>query len=328
VLEHSQDPREKAAVLRQLAEMYYLRGLYAKAISAMEQAMFHTPGANGDPEWLFRLGEFYRDAGLGDKSAETFFRVLNSIVIGGEKNLKRYLRIARLAKFEIARIRYMEENYELAFSLFNRIELLELSEVDRETVMYYQVLSATKALRSESALTVIEDFIRQFPTSEFVPEIIYIKADVLMGLGQVAAGSAALMQLLDSVGDREDQGTSEWVFWRQQAGNRLANRFYAEGDYLVALRIYQGMVGLSESPSWRMPVVYQIGLCFEKLKMSDRAKESYAYLVQHLEKLDAARMTPALRQLSENVNWRMKLLDWRNDAEEQALDLLNNNAST
>ena len=104
--------------------LYYEQSEYTKAIDMLEQAMAKFPVLAATPERLYRLGEFYRDANLPTRSAEAFFRVINSIVVGGEKSLKRYLHLARLSKFEIARSHYMNRDYARALALFDRIELL------------------------------------------------------------------------------------------------------------------------------------------------------------------------------------------------------------
>jgi len=213
-------------------------------------------------------------------------------------------------------------------ALFDRIELLDLSREDYETVFYYKVLATIKAAQPMAGVQLIDKFLVAFAASEFVPELLYMKADVLMKAGEMDAGIAIFMRLLESSVEETSASALSRIFWHQQAGNRLANRFYAEGDYVVALRIYQGMVELSELASWRMPVVYQIALCFEKLKMPERAKQSYLYISQNLEKIDASALTPALRQLGENVSWRLKVIDWRNETEQQAAQLVNVGANT
>lgn len=328
LLEYSEKDSEVLESLSQLSEIYYASGEYTKSIDMLEQCLLKFPAQAASPERLFRLGEFYRDAELPTRAAELFFRVINSIVVGGDQNLQRYLRLARLAKFEIARSHYLNHDYARALALFDRIELLELSREDYETVFYYKVLTTFKAAQPRAGVQLIDKFLGAFPASEFVAELLYMKADVLMAAGEMDAGIAIFMRLLESSVEETSASALSRAFWHQQAGNRLANRFYAEGDYMVALRIYQGMVELSELASWRMPVVYQIALCFEKLKMPERAKQSYLYISQNLSKIDATVLSPALRQLGENVSWRLKVIDWRNETEQQATQLVNTGANT
>ena len=298
IMEYSKDTdADLLHALTQLSELYYEQSEYTKAIDMLEQAMAKFPVLAATPERLYRLGEFYRDANLPTRSAEAFFRVINSIVVGGEKSLKRYLHLARLSKFEIARSHYMNRDYARALALFDRIELLELSAENHETVLYYKILATLKLPELKAGIELIDTFMEEFPESEFLPELLYSKADVMMKLGEKDSSIALFMRLLDSAKNESDASERQRTFWHQQAGNRLANRFYAEGDYSVALRIYQGMVELSEQPSWRIPVIYQIALCFEKMAMHKRAQESYLFIEQKMKPLDADTLSPALRQI-------------------------------
>ena len=323
IIEYSKDTDANLLhALTQLSELYYEQSEYTKAIDMLEQAMAKFPVMAATPERLYRLGEFYRDANLPTRSAEAFFRVINSIVVGGEKSLKRYLHLARLSKFEIARSHYMNRDYARALALFDRIELLELSAENHETVLYYKILASLKLPDLKAGIELIDTFMAKFPESEFLPELLYSKADVMMKLGEKDSSIALFMRLLDSAKNESDASKQQRTFWHQQAGNRLANRFYAEGDYSVALRIYQGMVELSEQASWRIPVIYQIALCFEKMAMHKRAQESYLFIEQKMKLLDADTLSPALRQIKENAAWRLKVIQWRIDAEEQAANLI------
>jgi tetratricopeptide (TPR) repeat protein len=216
----------------------------------------------------------------------------------------------------------MNRDYARALALFDRIELLELSAENHETVLYYKILATLKLPELKAGIELIDTFIEEFPESEFLPELLYSKADVMMKLGEKDSSIALFMRLLDSAKNESDASERQRTFWHQQAGNRLANRFYAEGDYSVALRIYQGMVELSEQSSWRIPVIYQIALCFEKMAMHKRAQESYLFIEQKMKPLDVDTLSPALRQIKENTAWRLKVIQWRIDAEEQAASLI------
>ena len=57
----------------------------------------------------------------------------------------------------------------------------------------------------------------------------------------------------------------QWVRWQKKAGNQLANEHFEEGETLNAIEIYQKMIILDSAPKWQAPIVYQLGLCFERL---------------------------------------------------------------
>jgi tetratricopeptide (TPR) repeat protein len=247
--------------------------------------------------------------------------------VSGPDALSKYLTIARMAKFEIAKTHYEDGNYQKAFEDFERIDLLELSRENHETILYYKILAALKSAQPSLGESLIQEFIQLFPKSEFLPELSYLRAEVLMAQGQVEEASNLLIQILESFEPDsptdELSESDEFFFWKQKAGNRLANRYYTQGDYTVALRIYQGLVGLSEAPEWRLPVIYQMSLCFEKLGMYDRAKESFTYLIEDLEAIGPGEQNRLLKQLKNNAVWRLKVVEWKERTESEAASLLN-----
>ena len=66
-----------------------------------------------------------------------------------------------------------------------------------------------------------------------------------------------------------------WIYWKKKTGNYLANKFFEEGDYHSSLRVYEAMREIDMSPDWRVPVLYQIALCQEKLGLYIQAVETY-----------------------------------------------------
>ncbi|MFP4260502.1 MAG: tetratricopeptide repeat protein [Opitutales bacterium] len=311
------------SALLELSEVYYAQGEYMKAVDTLDRSLTVFPNLAGDAKNIYRLGEFYRAAGLHEKAVSIFYRVINMIIMRGSEQMEVYFPVARMAQFQIARANYESGNFDEAYAAFDRIEVLELSRENREVVLYYKILSAMKAGEAEAGEAMVEDFSREFPESDYLPELVYLRAEVLMALGRSEEATDQLVQILETFEAKTFSDSGELRFWKQQAGNRLANRYYAEGDYAVALRIYQGLVGLSEDPAWQLPVIYQMGLCFEKLGRYERAQESYTYVLEDLAQIDAEQLSRALRQLGESATWRAQVLEWRQSAESDASALLN-----
>ena len=67
-----------------------------------------------------------------------------------------------------------------------------------------------------------------------------------------------------------------WIYWKKKTGNYLANKFFEEGDYHSALRVYEAMREIDKTADWRVPVLYQIALCQEKLGLYVQAVETYS----------------------------------------------------
>jgi tetratricopeptide (TPR) repeat protein len=323
VIESTRDREELRSALLQLADCYYAAGQYLKAIEIMESCFSHFPAVAADVEYIFRMGQFYRAAGLHEKAVSLFYQVINSIVVSGPNVLEAYMSFAQMSQFEIARTHYENREYRKAFEAFDRISVLNLTPENREIILYYKVLTSLKAARPAVGKTLIESFLADFPSSEYAPELMYLRAELLENMGQVEAAKDQLVQLLTHFEKVDLTEAEEFIFWKQQAGNRLANSFYLRGDYAVALRIYQGLVGLNEAPEWRLPVIYQMSLCFEKLKMYERAIESYTFLLEDLQRIRDRDQNRLLRQLKENASWRLNVVQWKKTAEADAASLLN-----
>ena len=76
----------------------------------------------------------------------------------------------------------------------------------------------------------------------------------------------------------------QWVHWQKKAGNFLANELFEEGDTNKAVGIYQRMILLDPTPLWQAPIVYQLGLCFERIggnSYNPKAIEAYEIITNN-----------------------------------------------
>ena len=135
-----------------------------------------------------------------------------------------------------------------------------------------------------------------FPQSPYVPESHYLLALTYEQLNQDEESIAELLLLLkeadfnpeliadletgNAVRDRDLLTISKmkaiWAFWKKKTGNYLANKFFEESEFFNAYRIYSALRDIDQSPSWQIPVLYQIALCQEKLGNYVQAMESYS----------------------------------------------------
>jgi len=306
---------EKRRALFGMAEAYYDKGAVGKAISLLDQYLKAYPEEADSARLLFQMGLMYREIGLYSEAVVTFYRVLNSIVVTGDAEVERYLQLARRAQFEIARSHFDAGEFEQALSLLERIELFELNPRDRETVLYYKAKAFLKTGHRGKGLIELNRFLLQFPESALVSEMLYEKAEAQMRMQRSDDALATLMELLERGGLPEENASANWRQWRRIAGNYFSNQYYERGDYMAALRLYQGIVTLDDDPRWQLPVVLQMGLCFEQLAMYDRAEESLRYVVQGVEALregsPEAPLEDALEHLLERTRWRLDMIVWR-----------------
>jgi tetratricopeptide (TPR) repeat protein len=137
----------------------------------------------------------------------------------------------------------------------------------------------------------------------------------------------ATLQLLR--GEQIGQDPKRWSYWQRRTGNQLANEFFQAGDTLNALAVYQGLIALSPEPAWRLPATYQIALCYERMRLYDRAAAAYQSIVDAAVTPvpDAAKKPgtaeaakPAsdeIAELARMAAWRLTQLSWHEQTEKQ-----------
>jgi hypothetical protein len=83
--------------------------------------------------------------------------------------------------------------------------------------------------------------------------------------------------------------------------------------------VYLGLAALNTNAHWQLPVQYQIGLTFERLRQPQKAVEQYTLMLDREAQLTEA--PPALAAILEMARWRKEHLLWRSKMEHTALDL-------
>lgn len=316
---------EKRAMIY-LARIYYQTEVYVRCVSILQQYIKRFPNTEDKGEITFQTGLLYREIGLHDTAITTFYSVLNSIIVSGDTDMDRYMELARRAQFEIARTYFEMQEWELALNLFKRIELFELSAADRETLAYYKIKSLLVLGERAIGLSEIESFLRLYPGSDFISELLYEKAKAQSEMKQQEAGRRTMLKLMERGGLPQENVTEEWVRWRRSAGNFLSNFYYKRGAYATALRLYQGIVVLDSAPYWQLPVILQMAYCFDKLGQLERAKESFQYVVQEVQRYRASNpsspLLPQLDSLEERAQWWLDMVNWRADFDAQRLELI------
>ena len=132
----------------------------------------------------------------------------------------------------------------------------------------------------------------------------------------------ALLRLEKKAGD-----TGNLARWQKETGRQVAAQFYEDGDFRSAITIYQTLATLDTTADWQWPIVYEIGLCFERLNLPDRAREAYAYLQTpppgaKKEGRPDGVLPPALEAIRGMAKWRQDHLAWQQVSETQIQALL------
>lgn len=297
-----------------LARMHRRQGAYTKAAAIYEKYIKEYPEDSRMPDVLLDLGRTLRAMGAHRLAVSRFYSVLNSTLKLPADAFDHYQLLAKTAQFEIAETYFEAGNYAEAGKFFSRLKLLDLAPVDRARAHFKSAYSAKLSGDADSAVRILRDFLGQWPQDVNVPEARHLLAVTLRQLGRQHEALAATFDLLRAEQQASDADPKRWSYWQRRTGNQLANEFFAQGDTPNALAIYQALAALHGDPAWRLPVLYQVALCFERLRATDRAKETYVLITE------GARTHPdnaELNELAKMAAWRITHLDWNSVTEKQ-----------
>ena len=177
---------------------------------------------------------------------------------------------------------------------------------------------------------VLRGYQKLYPNSPYVPESYYLLALTFEQLNQDEESIRQLLALLkeadfnpdktlppqdaraqrdrDYISLRKTQ--SIWNFWKKKTGNYLANKFFENAEYFNAYRIYTALKNIDKSPSWQVPVLYQIALCQEKLGNYVQATETYSLIEDFVTTVKEGREELAN---SEYLNFVFGMAKWRRE---------------
>src|SRR6185312_14327724 len=176
------------------------------------------------------------------------------------------------AQFEIAQTYYESGDYPQAGKFFTRVRLLDLAPSDRARAHFMAGCAEQRAGELEAAATTLHDYLEQWPSDENVPEARYVLATTLDELNRHQEAMAVALAMLNAEHAKVASDPKRWNYWQRRTGNQLANRFFQSGNTLDALKIYSYLTVLSPDAGWRLPIVYQTALCYERLFQTDRAR--------------------------------------------------------
>lgn len=306
-------PEERAALLG-LAQLHRKDGQLTKAAAIYERFLKEHPDATETPEAMLALGRILRALGTHKLAIARFYSVLNSTLKVSGEGLERYQLLAKTAQFEIAETHFQAGNFAEASKFFSRLRLLDLAPADRARAHFKSGYALRLQGNLEGAVTSLRAYLEQWPQDENVPEARYMIAVSLRELKRTQEALAATLELLRGEKSRSEADAKRWAYWQRKTGNQLANDFYDAGDSTNARTIYAGLLELSQEPGWRLPIIYQIALCDERLGLPERALKGYETIV----KAAAGANAPAdLVELANMAKWRIQHLEWRDRISQQ-----------
>lgn len=290
-----------------LAFMHRKQGMLTKAAAIYERYLKDYPDDERIPDALLDLGRTLRALGAHKTAISRFYNVISSTLKLPGEGFDRYQLLAKTAQFEIAETHFISGDYIEANKFFTRLRLLDLAPADRARAHFKAGFALRLQGELAKAVNTLRTFVEQWPDDENVPEARYLLAISLRELKRPQEAFASTLELLRTEKSRIAVDPKRWAYWQRRTGNHLANDFFESGDTLNARAIYAGLLELSTEPTWRLPITYQLALCYERLGMNDRAKSSYQAIV------DAGGATPSpdFAELITMSKWRIEHLDWR-----------------
>jgi TolA-binding protein len=305
------------AALIGYAEFLRSNGHDTRAAAIYEKFLSAYPASQQATMVLIDLGRTLRDMGAFNLSLARFYAVLNSTLAITPENIQRYRDLAQLAKFEIAETYYQQGDYASAGKFFGRIKLLDLPPADRARATFREAYAFLLDGKLEQAIPALRLFLENFPKSDSAQEARYLLCISLRRLGRTQEALTETLTLLRSAKASANNDNESWTYWQRRTGNQLANDFYEQGDFSSALTIYQTLAELRSAPAWRWPALYQIGLCYERLRQADRAAATYRDILAESAAAQKAGTTPngPASEVRGMAEWRLGQIDWTGDVE-------------
>ena len=308
------DVPEKEQVLFEMAELYRSENLLPKAAAVYERLREEFKESRRLPSVFMELGDLYREMGGLQVAISNYYMVLNSSLSISIDQVEKARDLSLRAKLEIAETHAELLEYSESYRHYELLEKLELEPVDRMRVRYRMCNLLYELGRYQSAVNKLKKFLDTYKLSAHAPEIRYLLAKSYEKLNRKPEALREVVHILQrqSSPDTAREGTAD--YWRQRTGNELANEFYQKCDYRSALTIYQSLAKYNSSPEWRWPAIYQIGLCFERLGLPDKAIMAYQEILtpEEGEESDES-LSPGLETLREMAKWRLEHLNWEGD---------------
>ena len=302
---------QKPALLG-LAKMFRKANNLTKSAAIYEKYIKEFPEDAHVSEVLLDLGRTLRDMGAYKLALSRFYSVINSTLKVEAKDFDHYQQLAKTAEYEIAETYYESGQYADAGKYFTRLQLLDLNPSDRARALFMAAHSQILAGDFDTSIRTLHSFLDEWPADENVPEARFLLATTLRQLKRPQEALEVTLELLRSVQGKSDADEHTIAYWQRRTGNMLANDFFQNGDTMSALAIYNRLIEMDSTPAWALPVSYQIGLCYERLRLVPKARAAYQAIVDAAAvKPGAPAPAPDIVELAHMAEWRINYISWQ-----------------
>lgn len=303
---------EKKVALQEVATVYEERGDLTKPIAIYEKLCVTLDTDADVPAWLLKLGQLYRDAGAYQMAISRYYGVIQLGMKMGSSDFTRYQGLTRQAQREVANTYFMKGDFEQAQKFYNMALRSDLPKEERAVAMFRSAHCTFMRNDMNGAVNALERFLKDYSRHASAAEARYMLATAYKNLGRPQDAYDTVIELLKEAKGKSETDPKAWAFWQKKAGNEFANDYYQRGDFVNAVTIYQALAAIETAPEWRWPVVYQMGLCFERLRLEPRAVECYKYIVDENTKPEFRwkKMPQSVGNLVKMAAWRVEQLAW------------------
>lgn len=300
----------KKASLLELALIAQDQKNLTRALQTLSQYLTRWPHDANVPEVLLRQGLLYRQLGIHNMAMVKFYATMTTALTLTGENFDFYRRLVLQAQAEIAETLALQNKHKEASEAFAKLLKEESPALNRAQVKYRYLNSLVAQDRHAEAIGQAQDFLAQFPTASEQAEVRFVLASSLKKLGRNKEALQEVLKLLRSQQSLAKEHPETLAYWQQRTGNEIANQLYQEGDFIRALDIYQSLLPLNPTPTWQCPLLYQIGLAYERLEQPTKASDSYGAILA-MEKDIGTNAPASLKSMLDMARWRQNFLQWQ-----------------
>lgn len=313
-------PEIRRLAMLELAYVAQDSGALSKAQLVLGEYVRRHPKDPSLPEVCLRQGLIYRQMGAHQQALAKFYQVMNHALSLKLDRFDYYQALVAKAQTEIADTFFLQGKYAESVEYFSRLLKLEAKSLDRATCHFKLVRSLAAMQAHDRLVGQAQSFVQLYPDNSDVAEARFLLADSLKKLGRNREAMQQVMFLLEAQQKQSGNHPELWAYWQQRTGNEIANELYKEGDYLSALEIYMGLAKVNTAATWQLPVWYQIGLVYERLKQPTKATEMYDAILKRQAEVRTDSPSQAMLALLDMAQWRRNHIAWSdraNDAVEK-----------
>ncbi|MBI2824507.1 MAG: tetratricopeptide repeat protein [Planctomycetia bacterium] len=265
-----------AESLYYVGEFQYGAQNYPQAAAAYYDAM-HKAGKNELGEKAaHKLGWAYFRQGEFDKARQTFDYERKTFPTGG---------LAADAAFMQAECLFKQNKFEDALNAYAQVK--NPAGKDFAVLALLHAGQAAAQLKQwDRSLELLNAAARQFPDSEFLPEVLYEQGWAKQNLDRLD-DALALYESVTAKSDAEVAARARFM---------IGEIYFQKKDHATAVRnFFKAAFGYGYS-QWQAAAHYEAGRCFEEMNKLDQAKKSYQEVVDKHPQSDQA--GPARKRLA------------------------------